>query len=97
MSLQKLRRLCIDKLMISILSVGIVLPAVAADFTTTEDLAKPTDPKDKVTLGYMYQHGIGVDQDDDKAIALYREAAETGLASAQYILGVSYDYGIGIR
>ncbi len=48
-------------------------------------------------LGYMYQHGEGVEENDVDAVKWYRKAAEQGLAVAQYNLGYMYDNGEGVE
>ena len=47
-------------------------------------------------LGWMYENGRGVPQDDKAAVTWYTLAAEQGLAHAQYNLGVMYDDGAGV-
>ena len=48
-------------------------------------------------LGWMYQHGRGVPQDDVEAVKWYRKAAEGGnLAKAQDNLGWMYQHGRGV-
>jgi TPR repeat protein len=47
-------------------------------------------------LGSLYKYGLGVPQDDRKAVDLYRRGAETGAASAQSNLGVMYATGRGV-
>jgi hypothetical protein len=44
----------------------------------------------------MYSDGEGVPQDDKEAVKWFRLAAETGLAQAQYNLGVMYGDGEGV-
>jgi len=44
-------------------------------------------------LGFMYEKGLGVAQDDTQAVAWYRKAAEQGDAYAQYSLGLRYANG----
>jgi TPR repeat protein len=44
----------------------------------------------------MYYNGEGVPQDYEEAIKWYRKAADQGDASAQFNLGVSYEYGKGV-
>ena len=46
-------------------------------------------------LGYCYQHGLGVAQDDTKAVEWYRKAADAKLAMAQNNLGLMYLSGKG--
>ena len=44
----------------------------------------------------MYTQGLGVPQDDNKAVKWYRLAAEQGHAEAQLIVGVMYSNGQGV-
>lgn len=46
--------------------------------------------------GAMYRDGKGVEQDKDKAAALFRKAAEHGIQGAQYSLRLSYLNGRGV-
>jgi TPR repeat protein len=47
-------------------------------------------------LGFMYENGRGVDQDDAEAVRWYRQAAEQGDAIAQINLGFMYANGRGV-
>jgi uncharacterized protein len=44
----------------------------------------------------LYEHGLGVAQDYDKAREWYQKAADAGNTDAMYILGVLYEYGYGV-
>ena len=48
-------------------------------------------------LGYMYENGKGVPQNDAKAVKWYRKAAEQGYIYAQFNLGVMYANGQGVQ
>ena len=48
-------------------------------------------------LGFLYQHGEGVDKDPKKAAEWYQQAAERGHPSAQYNLGGMYLRGDGVE
>ncbi len=48
-------------------------------------------------LAVMYQKGLGVRQDDEKAIELYRAACNGGSADGCNNLGVSLELGIGLK
>ena len=48
-------------------------------------------------LGWMYANGRGVEQDEAKAVELYRAAAEQGWAPAQFNLGLMYANGQGVE
>ena len=47
-------------------------------------------------LGYLYEIGRGVPQDETQAALWYRRAAEQGQSFAQYQLGLLYDKGHGV-
>lgn len=47
-------------------------------------------------LGYFYEHGLGVPQNDADALGWYRRAAEAGLPEAQYNLATFYHDGRGV-
>jgi TPR repeat protein len=47
-------------------------------------------------LGYMYENGRGVPNDDQQAVAWLRKAADRGLATAQHNLGLMYENGRGV-
>lgn len=44
----------------------------------------------------MYSKGRGVAKDDAEAVKWYRKAAEQGLATAQFNLGLKYERGEGV-
>ena len=45
----------------------------------------------------MFYNGHGVRQDFNRAISLFEEAAEGGLAEAAFNLGVMYQNGVGVE
>ena len=47
-------------------------------------------------LGFMYDYGWGVPEDDAEAVKWYRKAAEQGHALAQSSLGLMYNKGEGV-
>ena len=47
-------------------------------------------------LGYMYEKGLGVEQNYFEAVKWYTLAADQGLARGQYNLGYMYENGLGI-
>src|ERR1700733_3120645 len=59
------------------------------------DAAKRGHPRAQATLGNLYHQGIGVPQDDTKAMQWYALAAAQGHAVAEYSLGNGYMLGIG--
>jgi len=58
--------------------------------------AERGNPRAAAMLGFMYEHGYGVPQSYDVAVAYYTEAAERGEPSGQYLLGLMYDKGLGV-
>ena len=59
-------------------------------------LAEQGDANAQSNLGWMYDNGFGVLEDDIEAVKWYRLAAEQGEASAQFYLGWMYAYGLGV-
>ena len=51
----------------------------------------------RYSLGYMYEHGEGVEQDHAKARELYKEAEANDGVGAKFFLGVMYDEGQGVE
>lgn len=58
--------------------------------TVTEDKiaqlqreAQEGDPDAQYNLGYMYENGLGVPKDENKALELYQKAADKGHSAAQ--------------
>jgi TPR repeat protein len=45
----------------------------------------------------MYQHGLGVPQDDDLAATFFRHAAQQGDVAAKFKLGLMYAQGRGVQ
>jgi len=46
-------------------------------------------------LGFMFQKGLGLDADLEKAVYWYRKAANQGLTIGQFNLGYMYENGLG--
>lgn len=61
-----------------------------------QPLAVEGDAMAQFLLGGFYSRGEGVLQDEEKAVAWWRKAAEQGLASAQNELGVALTDGRGV-
>ena len=59
-------------------------------------LAEQGDAGAQYNLGFMYDRGYGVPENDAEAVKWYRLAAEQGFAPAQFNLGVTYRTGEGI-
>ena len=59
-------------------------------------LARVGDARAQNFLGFMYDNGEGVLEDDVEAVKWYRLASEQGSAKAQYGLGVMFANGEGV-
>jgi TPR repeat protein len=59
-------------------------------------LAEQGDPVGEARLGYLYQAGLGVEQDFATAARWYRLAADRGNVAAQNNLGSLYEKGRGV-
>ena len=59
-------------------------------------LAEQGDASAQRYVGYMYDNGQGVPQNDAEAVKWYRKAAEQGNAHAQHNLGYMYSHGKGV-
>jgi len=62
-----------------------------------QPLANRGDADAQYGLGWMYENGRGVKQDDAQAVAWFRKAAEQGLAAAQFDLGLMYYAGKSVK
>ncbi len=90
------------------LTIGAALPAWAdfdkgqeaylmGDYTKAlQEYKNDDDPRAMYQVGYMYDHGQGVDQDIKEAAQWYLKAAEKGNAKAQYRMGLLYATGSGV-
>ena len=71
------------------------------DYTTAlkkwNPLAEQGDTNAQYHLGWMYEYGKGVEQNDEEAATWYRKAAQQRHTEAQYNLGVMYQYGSGVE
>ena len=71
------------------------------DFTKASkiwlDLAKKNDPTAQYSLGRMYELGVGVNQNYEKAVYWYERAVKRGNANAQGSLAVLLAMGQGIE
>ena len=59
-------------------------------------LAREGDMEAQSVLGFMYDNGDSVPENDKTAVMWYTKAAEQGYAPVQSILGVMYDNGEGV-
>ena len=84
----------------ALIALGLNQAAWAAnvpDFRETLQAAERGDAAAQHNLGWMYEEGRGVRQDDAEAVRWYRQAADQGQATAQNNLGWMYDQGRGVR
>ena len=65
-------------------------------FKTTKQAAEQGDASAQFNLGFMYDLGEGVPENDAEAVRLFRLAAEQGYAEAQHNLGLKYARGEGV-
>ena len=68
----------------------------AEPLTELRRRADQGDAEAQFNLGFMYDNGEGVPQDDQEAVKWYRMAAEQGYAGAQFALGLMYDNDQGV-
>jgi TPR repeat protein len=70
------------------------------DYKTARELwlplAEQGEPRAQFFLGFMHDLGLGVSEDDKKAIKWYELAAEQGDSRAQLFAGYIYDFGYGV-
>ena len=69
---------------------------LAFKFKETSELAEQGDAIAQLALGYMYESGEGVAEDDKQAVYWWTKAAEQGFDAAQYTLGHTYYIGEGV-
>ena len=67
-----------------------------ADFEETKRLTEQREAYAQSSLGFIYDNGEGVPENDAEAVRWYRLAAEQGDAIAQSNLGVMYANGRGV-
>ena len=70
--------------------------AAASEFDEMKALADKGDAYAQNNLGFMYDNGRGVPENDAEAVKWFKKAAAQGRADAQYNLGVMYDNGSGV-
>ena len=83
-----------------LLSAAVMISAVrltiASDLDSLKAAAEQGDATAQLNLGYMYDIGEGVPENDVEAVRWYRMAAEQGDATAQLNLGNLYANGEGV-
>ena len=68
----------------------------AADMPKLIQSAEAGDVKSQMTLGVLYDYGLGVPQDKEEAFKWFRKAAEQGNFAAQFFMGRHYEDGDGV-
>ena len=95
----------LTKLLQGLAATGIVLLTCIAPVQADErdgqlaflrGAADEGDSAAQFTLANHYYRGLGVQQDLEKALALYSKAADQGLAAAENRLGIIYERGLGV-
>jgi len=70
--------------------------ATASEFDEMKALADQGDAVAQFNLGFMYESGNGVPENNAEAVEWYRKAAEQGISEAQYNLAHMYQNGEGV-
>lgn len=78
-----------------IITIGCFIWYNIGPLYSTLSKAKQGDAITQYNLGYMYEKGVGVEQNYIKAIEWYEKAAAQGYAIAQNNLGLMYLSGLG--
>ncbi len=79
-----------------LLVMGFSAVVSGQDFEETKRLAEQGLAFAQSNLGFMYDNGRGVPQNDAEAVRWYRLSAEQGHARAQFNLGLMYANGEGV-
>ena len=61
-----------------------------------QTLATAGEAESQTRIGYLYEHGKGVEQNYKQAVTWYQKAADQGEPAAQFNLGVMYRKGRGV-
>jgi TPR repeat protein len=69
----------------------------AASFAIVESMAEEGQPLAQHFLGWHYHKGLGIEQNDEKAVEWWLRAAEQGLTQSQQGLGWAFEHGRGVR
>ena len=86
----------LNTIFLFLLVIGFSGGASRQDFEETKRLAEQGNASAQSDLGFMYDNGLGVPEDDAEAVRWYRLAAEQGNALAQDKLGFAYAWGEGL-
>jgi len=80
-----------------LLSAAMSHAAGEAVFERKLAAAQSGDAEAQYDVGYRYEKGRGVDEDEELALEWYRKSAEQGVAKAQYKVGYLYLKGADIE
>lgn len=80
-----------------VLTCSITVQADDVAISTVIEKAKAGDIDAQYYLGFQYELGIEVEQDNQQAHYWYEQAALQGDARSQYSLGYLYHEGIGVK
>lgn len=98
MTIQSLKKVVTNGLIVLGLSFGLTLSATAAtDFEEVKALAEEGDSLSQNLLGNYYREGDGVRQDLSKAFYWYQKSANQGDLGGQFYVAYSYATGEGVR
>ncbi|RIB10473.1 kinase-like domain-containing protein [Gigaspora rosea] len=67
------------------------------NFDCCQKLADTNEPNGNYLLGYCYEHGIGVEKDENKAFTYYQKSADVSNHNGMYQVGYCYYLGIGVE
>jgi TPR repeat protein len=70
--------------------------SIEAAFDRKLEQAQNGDAEAQYDIGYRYEKGRGVDEDEDAALDWYRKSAGQGVGKAQYKVGVFYLKGSSV-
>jgi len=62
-----------------------------------EKLAKKNNMQAQYNLGYLYEHGEGVEKNAQQALVWYKKSAKQGYVDAQYNVATFYFTGKGVK
>ena len=74
-------------------NISIVTPTAENEFDKDKKLAENGNPEAQDKLGYYYEFGKGVAEDDAEAVNWYRKSADQNYTDAQWWFGYCYQYG----
>lgn len=82
--------------MILVSSFGLMLPAIASDFSNSLSKANQGDSDSQLVVAKAYIYGEGVQQSNEKGFEWALKSANQGNLDGQFIVGALYDMGQGV-